>query len=539
MLIRILFCLQIELSEKSRHITTFITRKGMFRYTRLMFGIACAPEIFQKIMEQILAGCEGCLNYMDDIIIYGETLEQLNERAEKVLAVLKEYNVALNQQKCIFGVKELTFLGHKLSAEGIKPTHDKIKAIKDFRRPKTMEEVRSLLGLVNYVGKFIPDLATITEPLRMLTKKDTAFAWESEQQRAFEEITKSLAGERVLGYYNVEDRTQVYADASPVALGAVLIQFKNGEPRVISYASKSLSDTEKRYCQTEKEALALVWSVERFHYYLFGRVFELITDHKALEVIFAPTSKPCARIERWVLRLQSYKFKVIHKPGKNNIADPLSRLVVTESPHPCFDYGTEAYVNHVTVLAAPIAIKLCEIDSASKEDETITAVRNGLDNNVWSDLAKPFKVFETELCFSGNILLRGNRIVMPVCLRARTIELAHGGHPGMSKMKQRLRTKVWWPKIDIDAEKCVKQCHGCTLVGAPSAPEPLMRTELPTKPWQYIAIDYMGPLPSGHNLLVVVDYFSRFIEVEILGKTTDSRETINHLRMIFARFGFP
>lgn len=504
-----------------------------------MFGIVCAPEMFQKVMEQILAGCEGCFNYMDDIIIYGETMEQLNERVEKVLQKLKEYNVMLNYEKCIFGAKELVFLGHTLSADGIKPTHDKIKAIKDFRQPTCAEEVRSFLGFVNFVGQYIPNLATITEPLRNLTRKDTQYSWDINQRTAFEKLKNHLSSNLVLGYYNVHDRTQVYADASPVALGAVLIQFnEKGCPRVISYASKSLSDTEKRYCQTEKEALALVWAVERFHFYLFGRSFELITDHKALEVIFSPTSKPCARIERWVLRLQSYKFDVIYKPGKNNIADPLSRLVISDPPHACFDYGTEEHVNRITELAAPIAIKICEIQCASKEDETIREVKTGLDTQNWSNKAVPFRMFETELCFSGDILLRGNRIVIPEKLRARTIELAHGGHPGMTKMEQRLRAKVWWPKIDIDVENYVKKCHGCTMVMAPPPPEPMKRTELPNKPWQFVAIDFMGPLPSGHYLFVIVDYFSRFFEIEIM-KKIDTAEAIHRLRTIFARFGFP
>lgn len=516
-----------------------MTRRGLFRYKRLMFGIACAPEIFQKVLEQILAGCEGCLNYMDDIIVYADTMEHLNERVQKVMQRLKEYNVQLNQEKCIFGAKELVFLGHKLSAEGIKPTHDKVESIRNFRQPANAEEVRSFLGLVNFVGQFIPNLATITEPLRNLTRKDTHFTWDSGQKAAFAELKEQLSSDIVLGYYNVHDRTQVYADASPVGLGAVLIQFnKDGIPRVISYASKSLSDTEKRYCQTEKEALALVWAVERFHFYLFGRSFELITDHKALETIFAPKSKPCARIERWVLRLQSYKFNVIYRPGKNNIADSLSRLVISSPPDAYFDYGTEEYVNRITEFAAPIALKLCEIQEASKTDEAIHDVRVGLNTQVWSSKAAPFKVFETELCFAGEILLRGNRIVMPEKLRAQTIELAHGGHPGMTKMKQRLRAKVWWPKIDNDAEDCVRKCHGCTMVMAPPPPEPMKRTELPSKPWEFVAIDFMGPLPSGHQLFVIVDYFSRFIEVEIMTKI-DTKEAVNRLGAIFARFGFP
>lgn len=181
-----------------------------------------------------------------------------------------------------------------------------------FRSPNTVEEVRSFLGLVTYVGKFITNLATVNEPLRKLTKKDVAFEWGEDQQNAFAYLKEQLSNPTTLGYYKLSDRTQLYADASPVGLGAVLVQFDGTEPRIISYASKSLSDTEKRYCQTEKEALALVWAVERFHFYLFGRSFELITDHKALEVIFSSKSKPCARIERWVLRLQSYRYTVIY-----------------------------------------------------------------------------------------------------------------------------------------------------------------------------------------------------------------------------------
>lgn len=222
-----------------------------------MFGITCAPELFQKIMEQILAGCEGCLNYIDDITLYGETLKQINLRVAKVLSALNDYNVVLNKDKCIFGVSELEFLGHKLSANGIKPIHSKLDAIKLFRQPSTAEEVRSFLGLVNFTGKFIPNLATITDPLRQLTKKNATFSWGKVQQNAFEKLRDSLSSDITLGNYNVKDRTQVYADASPVGLGAFLIQLQADGPRIISYASKSLSDTEKRYCQTQKEALAL------------------------------------------------------------------------------------------------------------------------------------------------------------------------------------------------------------------------------------------------------------------------------------------
>lgn len=488
-------------------------------------------------MEKILAGCEGCLIYSDDIVVYGSSKEQHDERLAKVMKRLKDYNVTLNQKKCVFGVDKIEFIGHQLSADGIRPRHDKIAAIKNFRQPSTMEEVRSFLGLVNYVGKFIPNLATITEPLRRLTRNDIQFIWNEEQQHAFDKLKRYMTKESTLGYYNVSDRTQIIADASPVGLGAVLIQFKQNEPRIISYASRSLNRTEQKYAQTEKEALALVYAVERFHFYIFGREFELVTDHKALETIFSPKAKPCARIERWVLRLQSYRYKVIYKPGKTNIADPLSRLVVYQDKTISAN-KSEQYVDWVAAQAEPKAIKLNEISSESLKDQGIQMVKGALNDQNWVGLAKPFKNFETELCFNNEILLRGTRIVMPASLISRTLQLAHEGHPGMSVMKRRLRAKVWWPKIDDEVEEFVKKCKGCTLVSAPSAPEPMRRTELPSEAWQHIAIDFLGPLPSGHHLFVVVDYYSRFIEIEVMTKI-DSIEAIKRLKVIFARFGNP
>ena len=181
--------------------------------------------------------------------------------------------------------------------------------------------------MVTYLGKFIPDVGSTTEPLRQLTKKDVSLLWSQDHQRHFDKLKEELARLPTLAYFDSQRRTRLVADASPVALGAVLVQFDEQQcPKVISFASKSLSDVERRYSQTEKESLALVWAVERFYLYLAGLTFELVTDHKPLEAIFKPTSKPPARIERWVLRLQSFNFQVIYQPGKLNIADSVSRF---------------------------------------------------------------------------------------------------------------------------------------------------------------------------------------------------------------------
>ncbi|XP_044753909.1 uncharacterized protein K02A2.6-like [Coccinella septempunctata] len=428
---------QLELDEESRPITTFITHKEKEH--------------------------DYCLN--------------------NVLEVFKVNNVLLNEEKCIKKVKELYFLGHKLSDKGIEADHAKIKTILQFRPPTTKEETRSFLGLVTYLGKFIPDLGTTTEPLRRLIRENQKFEWCQVQQESFNKLKKSLATLPILSYFDPQLRTRLVADASPVALGAVLLQFNEQRtPQVISFASKSLSATEKRYSQTEKESLALVWAVERFHYYLAGLEFELVTDHKPLEAIFKPSSKPPARIERWVLRLQAYKFRVIYQSGKLNIADSLSRLCQLDE-EPSFDKENEYHVRALLEIDSPAAMNISKI---------ITEV----------------------------------------------LQLAHEGHPGETVMKRRLRAKVWWPFMDREVEKFVKNCRGCLLVTIPDKPPPMKRHKFPEGPWQCVAIDLMGPLPNQDQLLVIIDYYSRYQEIKFL-RTTTSAVIINHLSEIFCRLGIP
>lgn len=301
---------QCELHEDSRYITTFRTPWGMFRFKRLIFGVNCAPEMFQRTLENLLSGIKNVVNFIDDILIWGESEDEHDKALQSVLEALRHYGVLLNSRKCKFKQRQVRFLGYEMSEKGIEPTDEKISAVQRFRVPKTKEEVRSFLGLVTYVGRFIPDLSTLNEPLRRLTKKDVDFVWKPEQQVVFDAIKKWMTNTHSLSFFDKNLRTRLITDASPVGLGSVLVQFRNNEPRIIGYAAKSLTDVEMRYCQTEREALALVWGVERHSHYLLGKDFELETDHKTLECLFGDTSKPCARIERWVLRLQTYRYKV-------------------------------------------------------------------------------------------------------------------------------------------------------------------------------------------------------------------------------------
>lgn len=433
----------------------------------------------------------------------------------------------------------MEFLGHKLSSQGIEADQRKVKTIMEFRSPQNKEEVRSFLGLVTYLGKFLPDLGTTTEPLRQLTKKDTIFDWKEDHQKHFDSLKRSLAKLPTLSYFDPNRRTQLIADASPVALGAVLLQFDHlGNPKAISFASKSLSEVERRYSQTEKESLALVWAVERFYFYLAGLQFELVTDHKPLEMIFKPTSKPPARIERWLLRLQAFRFKVVYKPGKFNIADSLSRLCKLHEERP-FDHEEEFHVFSLIERNTPKAMNISEIASESKADILIAETVNKINNDLWRpDDKNIYSAFKTELSTMGPILLRGNRIVIPQSLTKRILELAHEGHPGETVMKRRLRAKVWWPLIDRHTEQYVKACRDCLLVSQPNKPPPMSRHKFPEGPWQCLALDLMGPLPNKEMVLVIIDYYSRYQEIKFL-KTTTSSVIIDHLSEIFVRLGYP
>ncbi|XP_065213313.1 uncharacterized protein K02A2.6-like [Planococcus citri] len=527
---------QVELDLASREITTFSTHLGLFRCKRLIEGLKSAAEQFQKILESILAGLRGQVNFIDDIVVFGKDKEEHDRNLKAVLDRLEEVGLSVNMKKSKFGQSEITFLGHVIGHGMIKPTIDKVEAIREFRLPETSEELKSFLGLVSYVGKFIPNLSTELDVLRRVSRS-VPFEWSGEAVQHFLHVRSLLSDESHLYLYDPDLPTIVMADASPVGLGAVLLQKKGEENRVICYVSRSLTDVERRYSQTEKEALALVYAVERLKYYLIGHKFELITDHKPLEVIFGPKSKPCARIERWVLRLQAFDYVVKYAPGKNNIADPLSRLLQVEPPassvNQMYEKNLIGFVEHLV----PRAVTLRDIREATKKDPELSSICDDLLFNRELKV-KPYSAIATELCVVSGVLLRGNRIVVPSDIREQILSNAHEGHPGISKTKERLRTKVWWPGIDAMAEKYVRSCDSCQKVDKSITIEQMARRKLPDGPWQDLAIDFKSLPASKQHLCVVVDYFSRYVEAIIMNEIS-AESTVEFLTDIFARHGVP
>jgi hypothetical protein len=325
---------QVPLSEESARLTTFITPFGRFCFHRLPFGITSAPEHFQRRMEEILQGLEGVICRIDDTLIHGRSQEEHDERLHLVLHRLVQAGVTLNKQKCQFSVNEVKFLGHIINSRGVCPDPDKIAAVKKINPPTEVSGVRRLLGTVNQLGKFIPNLAAITQPIRDLLIKGNHWTWGESQQVAFDKIKEILTSPPTLAFFNPNYETLVSADASSFGLGAVLLQKKSeGEIRPVAFISRAMSSTESRYAQIEREALAFTWACERLSDYLIGIPFHIQTDHKPLIPLFSTKRLEdlTPRLQRFRMRMMRYDYTISHVPGKQLItADMLSRAPVSE-----------------------------------------------------------------------------------------------------------------------------------------------------------------------------------------------------------------
>ncbi|XP_048584822.1 uncharacterized protein K02A2.6-like [Nematostella vectensis] len=529
---------QLELDKESREITTFVTHVGLFRMKRLGMGISCAPELFQYTIQKVLAGLPGVLNLADDIVVFGKDERQHKERLLSVMSRLSESGLTLNPGKCQFGLSSITFLGHVISDNGVSADPGKVEAIVNARAPMNVSELRGFLGLVQYVGRYIPDLATLSAPLRALTRKSVPFEWTQKQEDSFRDIKRLMSASETLAYFDRESETTVIADASPVGLGAVLVQRKAGENRVVAYGHRSLTDVEKRYSQTEREALSLVWACEHFQMYLLGTKFKLITDHKPLTHVFNnANSKSTPRLERWSLRLEPFDFELQYKPGESNIADPMSRLSRGPRESTKVD-DTGDYIAAVVREAIPIAMSWEEIKTSSDNCDSVENMKEALKTGKWDKCAASVKSVRGELSECDGVILRGNRIFIPSDLRDRVLKLAHEGHQGIVKCKQRLRSKVWWLGMDKDVEFMCKSCELCQLVSSYDPPVPIVTTEMPKGPWQFCSTDLLGPLPDGRYVIVIIDYFSRYFEAAML-RSTKAENIIEFLDATFARYGYP
>ena len=323
---------QMPLDAESAKLVSINTHQGLYQFTKLPFGVSSAPAIFQRAMDSILQGLPQVICYLDDILVTGATAKEHLENVEEVLHRLKDSGVTLKREKCSFFEESVEYLGRVVDAEGIHTSRRKLQAVLDAPEPKNINQLRSVLGMINYYSQFIPDLSTLLKPLYSLLKANQPWEWSEECRRGLVEVKRLLTSPPVLAHYDPEVPLVLAADASAFGLGAVLShRWPDGTERPIAFASRTLNPSEENYPQVEKEALALVFGVKKFHKYVYGREFTLVTDHQPLTTIFGPKrgipTLAAARMQRWALLLSAYTYNIQYRSTKVHAkADGLSRV---------------------------------------------------------------------------------------------------------------------------------------------------------------------------------------------------------------------
>ena len=529
---------QFSLDEESRKLMTFSSPWGNYRYKRLAFGGVNSQDLFDAEMSKIISGIPRVLNNRDDIMVGGTDWDDHNANLAALLQRLKLHNLTLRKEKCEFGKSTIDFHGHLFTAEGLKPSPSKVKAVSECNPPKSKEELVSFLQMMAYLSRYISNFSIRCEPLRRLTKKEHSFEWTEAQQMAFEDLKTAITTAPVLIPYKPGRETMVICDGSPTGLGGGLFQKTEHGYQPVHFVSRSLTDTEKRYSQIEREALAAEFTTTRLHMYLLGaQHFQLATDHKPLLPLFNnPTAKLPPRIERIVMKMQNLDFTAVHITGKSNMTDYLSRHPLPEVQQT----NHEGYIKAVT--EADHAIVMDTIRSASKEDKVLQKLKIALETGKWNrkdpDLI-PYYDVRAEIYESEGVLLRLNRIIPPESLQDKIVSIAHKqGHLGISKTKELIRRKYWFPSMNKRIDDIVSTCFSCQVTTNTQHTEPAKMTELPERPWTTVEADFCGPFPNGDYVLVVTDQYSRYPEAEFISSTS-IKPVRRKLKKMFATHGVP
>ncbi|KAM7312980.1 uncharacterized protein ISCGN_002903 [Ixodes scapularis] len=531
------------MAETSSKYLTLNTHKGLFAVNRLPFGVSSAPAIFQRIMDTMLEDLKGVSCYLDDVLITGRTPEEHLANLEAVLKRLSERGVRVKKEKCAFFQKELRYLGHVISAAGVSTTPEKIEALLKVAAPSSKQQLQSFLGMVNYYGKFVPRLSTLASPLYRLLRQDQRWCWDKACQAAFEEIKTALATPSILAHYDPSKPLQVACDASQYGIGAVLSHVtEDGSTRPVAYASRTLTEAEKKYSQLEKEALAIIFGIKKFHLYIYGRVFTLVTDHKPLQTILGPKtgipSIAAARLQRWAVTLSAYKYSLVYKRSSDNAeADFCSRFPLESGK----DDSCEGEESFYALRLESMPVSSQEIARATSRDPLLCQVLEytsmGWPTHVQEQQLRPFFDRRLQMSVHQGCLMYGMRVVVPSQLQEPVLDELHQGHPGIVRSKELARSYVWWPSIDSDLERKVRSCQACQEQRNDPCKAPLHPWAWPTAPWRRLHLDFAGPF-RGTMFLVVVDAHSKWPEVFTMQSTTTER-TVRCLRELFCRFGIP
>ena len=537
---------QIQLDYESQLLTTFGTPWGRYRYRRLPMGITSAPEIYQRKIEEVFEGIEHLANIYDDVLLYTKDIEQQCKVLQQTLEVAREHNLTFRLSKCRFAQTEVHYTGFILTNKGVRVQPEKIKAIVDMPQPETIEEVRTFLGMATYLSKHIEHFSDMTKDLRDLikTKENKPFFFGKPQVEAFQQVKQALISSPVLRYYSLNDPITVSCDASKHGLGAALLQ--NDDP--VAYASKALTTTEQAYAQIEKELLAIVFATKKFHHLLYGRTdITIETDHLPLiSIKEKPLGQVPMRLQKMLLKLQPYDFKLVPKSGKEvPVADCLSRLPLKD----CYYHGMVDDIQHFHVCATEMTSvgafsgpKLKQLTDQTKIDEDLQNLSKLIiegwpkERQLLNNDMKPYWDFRDELTVYDDIVFKGERVVIPKTMQSEMLHLIHYSHQGLVKSKQLARDVLFWKGMNMQIEDLISKCTTCQTYRNNQQKEPMMATNLPNLPWELASSD-LFEFDDTHYI-VITDHYSGYIEVEEISDQTTS-SVIKPLKHVFSTHGIP
>lgn len=582
---------QIEVHPKDVTKTAFTVENGHYEYTRMPFGLKNAPATFQRIMDGVLKELQNkiCLVYMDDIIIYSTSLIEHIQNLRKVFNALKNANLKIQLDKSEFLQREVKFLGHIITEEGIRPNPDKIKAVRDYPIPKSPKEIKQFLGLLGYYRKFIKDFAKLTKPFTTKLKKDEKINTNDiEYRECFENCKNMLINDPILIYPNFEKQFILTTDASNFALGAVLSQIQDNKEHPVCYASRTLNNHEQNYSTIEKELLAIVWATKYFRPYLFGRLFKIQTDHKPLNWLMS-LKEPNSKLVRWRLRLEEFNYQIEYKPGKkNNNADTLSRIPVEininededtrstgTTAHSAESDGqylipiSESSLNQFKfqfiisrIHSGAASIKRTKIFNNTrttiklKETDEITLV-NLMKTHFNPKQVNAIKIDDTDLFLEFQETYekhfgRNKRMRMIKCTILRndvTDELEQdklimdyhkeNNHRGINECFEHLKRQYYFPNLKLKIQTYINQCEICQTEKYERHPvkQKFCLTQTPKRPLEICHCDIFF-INRDKPLLTIIDKFSRYAQAYSLvtRNTPHIREAI---MKFISQFGKP
>lgn len=509
---------QMKIHPDHTYKTAFATEHGLYEWQRVPFGLKNSPNSFQRLMSIVLSGLKPfqIAVYLDDIIIASHSKETHFEKLKLVFDRLKQHNLKLKPDKCAFLKTKIKYLGFQISDGKVFPDNDNIASVQNFKIPNSRKDVRSFLGLTGFYRKFIDNYSKIALPLTNLTKEsNTKFKWNPEAQTAFEILKSLLMQQPCLQLPNFDEPFFLCTDASKFALGAVLCQpDTNKFLHPIAYASRKLKHPEINYSTVEKEMLAVIFGVSHFKQYLYGKHFTIYCDQASLSYALQ-VKDPTSRIARWVMTLEQYDYKIIHKPGKLNVtADYLSRNVEE--------------INNISIQTQFLPDLLDRIQIHQTQDSHCLKIIESLNSK--SDMSK-FPViyflkndilYCTPKTHTRSNFSNPDKLVIPLTLIPEILSLCHDSpavtHQGFSKTLNRVKMSFYWPCLYKHIKQYIKSCNSCNEKRAhkPAKLAPLQRVPVTTKPMQCVAIDALGPFPMSYQgnkyILVMSDYFTRYPE---------------------------